>query len=61
MLLLGSRQSLWLGNGLDIADDDLSPEDVYGDGERADGLTFAIDRNVLYEVLIAQRAGGGPG
>ncbi|MER2517823.1 MAG: hypothetical protein ABTR92_15755 [Candidatus Accumulibacter phosphatis] len=51
MLLLGSRQSLWLGNGLDIADDDLSPEDVYGDGERADGLTFAIDRNVLYEVL----------
>lgn len=51
MLLLGSRRSLWLGNGLEIADDDLSTEDVCGDGERADGLTFAVDRNVLYEVL----------
>lgn len=51
MLLLGSRQSLWLGNELQIAADDLSPREVYGDGERADRFTFCIDHKVLTEVL----------
>jgi hypothetical protein len=32
----------------EIAADDLSPEEVYGDGERADRFTFCIDHNVLY-------------
>ncbi|EXI80839.1 MAG: hypothetical protein AW10_01452 [Candidatus Accumulibacter appositus] len=50
MLLLASRRSLWLGNELEISDVDLSLREVYGDNERADGMTFAVDSKLLNEV-----------
>ncbi|EXI66561.1 MAG: hypothetical protein AW08_02466 [Candidatus Accumulibacter adjunctus] len=51
MLLLGSKQSVWLGQALEVAADDLSPTEILGENERAGRLLFRVDDQALKEVL----------
>jgi len=51
MLLLGSRQSVWLGQALELAAEDLSPAEIFGENERADQLRFRVDDQAVQEVL----------
>lgn len=51
MLLLGNRQSVWLGQALEVAPDDLSPAEILGENERAGRLPVQVDDQALKEVL----------
>ncbi|QKS30624.1 MAG: hypothetical protein HT579_17885 [Candidatus Accumulibacter similis] len=51
MLLLASRQSMWLGQALELGADDLSPAEVFGDNEGAGELVFRVDDHAVQEVL----------
>jgi hypothetical protein len=51
MLLLGSRQAVWLGQALEVAADDLSPAEIVGENERSGRLLVRVDDQALKEVL----------
>ena len=51
MSLLGSRQSVWLGQALELGANDLSPAEIRGENERAGELLFRVDDHAVKEVL----------